>query len=125
MLHFLRVAQALLPPQTHSLQKDFYKKRHRHRFHIQNTLRSLNLNCRSLITHKHALDNCLLILAEVTGLEQPSGHEAFTSILVVFLFSNMLLFCFVQLRESFLDLRASLKLSIAQSIALHLNFYNI
>ena len=27
--------------QTHSLQKDFYKKRHRHRFHIQNTLRSL------------------------------------------------------------------------------------
>ena len=36
--------------QTHSLQKDFYKKRHRHRFHIQNTLRTLNLNCKSLNT---------------------------------------------------------------------------
>ena len=88
---------------------------------MQNTLRSLNLNCTLLNTHTHALqsnalDNCLLILAEVTGLEQPSGHEAFTLILVVFLFSNMFLFCFVQLKESFLDLRASLKLSIAQSM---------
>ena len=107
--------------QTHSLQKDFYKKRHRHRFHIQNALLSLNLNCRSLNLHEHALqsnalDNCLLILAEVTGLEQPSGNEAFTLILVVFLFSNIFLFCLVQSRESFLDLRASLKLSIAQSM---------
>ena len=102
--------------QTHSLQKEFYKKRHRQRFHIQNTLSSLNLNCRSLNTHKHTLDNCLLILAEVTGLEQPSGNEAFTLILVVFLFSHILLFCFVQLREYFLNLRVSLKLSTTESM---------